>query len=112
MSVFSLSKFVFSVTPLHLAVKKEHIETAEILLLFGAELNASTTGDQTLLMMAVRNDKVEMMRLLLDSNADTTKIDRYGSNVSQTENKEIKQLFLEHSTKSVRRGFVCFVFGC
>lgn len=72
-----------------------------MLLLFGAELETLDGDGDSALMMAVQFERVEAGRLLLDLNADTTKSNRDGWNVSQTFDNEINQLLLEHSKKSV-----------
>lgn len=92
-----------SQTALHLAAERGLVEIAQILLLFGAQLEALDDDGRTSLMLAVCKGKVETVRVFFDVNGDTTKSDREGLGVSLTQNKEIKELLLEHAKKSVRR---------
>ena len=68
-------------------------------------MEATDDNGQTALTMAVRRVRFETVRLLLDLNADMTKSDLRGWNVSQTRNAEMRQLLLEHSKKSVSHFF-------
>ncbi len=100
-----VSKICVSYAPLHLTAQGKRVEMAEVLLVLGAELEVLSDHGETALLLAVRYQNVDIVRLLFDLNADTTKTDRNGWNNSLTPNTEIKQLLLEHSTKSVRRSF-------
>jgi ankyrin repeat protein len=83
----------------------------EILLLFGAELEALDEYGDSALSVAVNLGKLETVQLLLDLNADMTKSNKYGWNVLLTERKKIKQRLSEHLKKSVRNEFCLFDFA-
>ena len=52
-------------------------------------------------MSAVQRETIDVVRLFLALNADTTKTAADGWQVSQTDNAEILQLLSEHSKKTV-----------
>lgn len=94
---------------MHFAAPTGHANIVEILYLFGANLEVVDIGGFTPLMLAVWNCNVESARLLLSLNADTTKTDLNNRTVSQTNDKDIKQLLLKHLKKSVSVFWISFV---
>ena len=67
----------------------------------GSDIDATDTDGDTPLMWAVRRETIDIVRLFLALNADATKTNNHGWNVSQTRNAEILQLLSEHSKKTV-----------
>ena len=82
-----------------------HIDDAaavcETLLACGSDIDATNDVGDAPLMWAVRRYRSDIVRLLLALNADTTKTNVHGWNVSQTVNAVILQLLSEHSKKTV-----------
>ena len=73
----------------------------ETLVACGSDIDATDADGDTVLMFAVLREAINVVRLLLALNADTTKTDADGWDVSQTDDAEILQLLLEHSKKTV-----------
>lgn len=57
-------------TPLHYSIFHDEIEIARLLLIHGADINATNTLSETPLLSAISWGKVDFINLLLDSNAD------------------------------------------
>lgn len=57
-------------SPLHLAVQNDHVQTAEVLLRAGISQEARTKVDRTPLHMAAQNGHLESVKLLLRHGAD------------------------------------------
>jgi ankyrin repeat protein len=57
-------------TPLHYACAKGHLEVSSFLLANGANVNATSLGGTTPLMMAVQSGNEYLVKLLLDKGAD------------------------------------------
>ncbi len=94
--------FVCSWTPLIVAVCYNRADCIETFVVFGADIDAVDVRQATALCRAVRNQRIEAVRLLLSLNADTTKVDRRGRTALQiAETDEIKQIFLEHDKLTV-----------
>lgn len=93
---------LYSCTALHLAAFEGHTRIIEILCAFGACLEIVDMFNDTPLIRAVQADNVEAVRLLLALNADATRIVLDGRFAIRTNCKEMRQLLLEHSKKSVR----------
>lgn len=87
---------------MHDAAADEHTEVVEILYTFGADLEIVDNDGRTPLLEAVWYCRAKTAQLLLELKADATKSDQRGRTILQTKNKEMKQLFLEYSKKSVR----------
>jgi ankyrin repeat protein len=75
-----LNDYVVKLTPLHLAVKQNQIEIAELLLKSGANVNAKTKGELeiTALHGAVARGNTDLVRLLLQYDADSNIRDNIG----------------------------------
>lgn len=75
-----------SQTPLHVCISMARwqpvaaVETAEVLLKYGADVNASMTSGKNALIEAVSGGCEEMVKLLLAGGADLNATVRYGSN--------------------------------
>ncbi len=78
------------------------VDKAEILILCGTQIEAVDEYRYTCLMHAVQRHQWPLVKLLLDLNADTTKISKDGWDVSQTKSGEITQFLNNHAEKSVR----------
>lgn len=63
------------VSPLHLAVQNDHVETAEVLLRAGISQEARTKVDRTPLHMAAQNGHLDSVKLLLRHGADVNCMD-------------------------------------
>ena len=83
--------------------RQDAAAVCETLVACGSEIEVTDAACLTPLMWAVQAERSDIVRLLLALNADTTKTDYLGWNVSQTNNAEILQLLLEHSKKTVSK---------
>ena len=94
-----------SVSILHVAVTRvaDAVVVCETLLARGSDIDATDRNGYTPLMLAVRSETktTDVVRLLLALNADTTKTNNRGWNVSQTRHAKRLQLLSEHSKKTV-----------
>ena len=88
---------------LHRAVVHIHEAAAvcETLVACGSDVDATNADGDTPLMWAVLHEKINVVRLFLGLNADTTRTNNQGWNVSQTTDAETLQLLSEHSKKTV-----------
>ena len=77
------------------------VAVCETLVACGSAIDATDGHGDTPLMVAVQEDRSDMVRLLLTLNADTSKTNNRGWNVSQSDSAEILQLLSEHSKKTV-----------
>ena len=78
------------------------VVVCETLVACGSDIDATDLRGGTPFVLAVRNRRSDVVRLFLALNADTTKTNNQGRNVSQSDNAEILQLLSEHSKKTVR----------
>jgi ankyrin repeat protein len=67
-------------TPLHWAVKGNHIEVVRYLLESGADIDRGERAGKTALDFAAESGQIEMTQLLVDSGADVNKRDLIGGN--------------------------------
>ena len=65
-------------TPLHLAAQQNQLHTAQVLLEFGADVNAADDRGRTPLHAAASCDSDEMVELLLSNGADPLAVDSAG----------------------------------
>ena len=86
---------------LHNAVSRFNAVFCETLLACGSDIDALNGYGNSPLMRAVREYRPDIIRLLLALNADTSKTNNRGWNVSQSDNAEILQLLSKHSKKTV-----------
>jgi hypothetical protein len=70
-------------TPLHLALKNKHADTAELLVTSGANVNAKGALDDTPLHLSVYEGQTNMVTLLRQKGADETLLNRYGLNPAE-----------------------------
>ena len=68
----------YFLTPLYLAVYKEHLEIAQLLLNRGCDVNKQDNNGKTLLHWAASHDHLKLVKFLLDSGADINKQDDNG----------------------------------
>ena len=73
----------------------------ETLVACGSDIDATDSYGDTPLIWAVCQNQFDIARSLLALNADTTKTNNRGWNVSQTDEAEMLQLLAEHSKKTV-----------
>ncbi len=90
-----------NITPLFLAVGNGNLKIAEILLNFGADVNAVDDEGKTPLMRLDEDANVELVRLLLKHGAKINAVDNYGntpliSAVGDYAEAEILQVLLEN----------------
>ena len=88
---------------LHHAVSRvnDAAVVCETLVACGSEIDATYIYGDTPLMWAVQKRRADVVRLFLALNADTTKTDDNGWDVSQTDNAQILRLLSKHSKKTV-----------
>lgn len=98
-------------TPLIVAAREGHASVIETMVVYGAEIDALTIGRSTSLMNAVQSGHIDVVRLLLSLNADTTKVNDDGKAALQyaKTKADVRQLLLDQGKKSVKNLFVCFV---
>jgi RNA polymerase sigma factor (sigma-70 family) len=79
-NISQLNDYVVELTPLHLAIKQNQIQIAEFLLKSGANVNAKTKGELeiTALHGAVARGNTDLVRLLLQYDADSNIRDNIG----------------------------------
>ena len=73
----------------------------ETLVAYGSDIDATDADGETPLMGAVLQEAIDVVRFLLALNADTTKTNKRGWDVSNADDAEIRQLLSEHSKKTV-----------
>lgn len=71
-------------TPLHEATENHKLEIVQVLLDYGADVNAVSNGDYTALHIAATNGDTAIINLLLSRNADIKKLDEFQRNPLQT----------------------------
>lgn len=94
--------------PIHDAVMYERRDLARLLLERGADVNARieenwSGAGNTPIIYAVNNDDVEMVRLLVEAEADTDVVDQWGESLMTTARKrdlEILQILKEAQQKN------------
>ena len=85
-------------TPLHLAIKKEHLDTATLLINRGADINAPGAFDDTPLHVSIYKGQKGLSDLLLEKGANESLLNRYGlrphemEGVPEIERKVVRQL--------------------
>lgn len=87
-----------------IACSNGHMNVIEALVDFDrARINAATNFySKTALMIAVEKQRIDVVRLLLSLNADTTKTNLTGETAFKLAmSDEMKQLFLHHEKKTV-----------
>ncbi len=94
---------------IHAAIEGS-LATVETLVVFGVNIDSfDNVSEETALMKVVRTERIEALRLLLSLNADATKVDRDGKTAFQLADIDVmKQLFLDHEKKTVKRGSCSF----
>jgi ankyrin repeat protein len=96
---------LFTQTALHAAAQDHQYQMAEHLISLGASINYQKEGKKTPLMLAVVSNNTEMVKLLLDNNADVMLKDVYGDCVfhyaMRQNNPDITQLLLENPKKEL-----------
>jgi|GEM_PF-6226465 len=89
-------------TPLHIAVRFHHYETAKRLIAGGAPINAQNNRGKTPLHAAVKNRDVALTQLLINNGADSTIADKKGrtplflATHMYKQNPQIIRLLTEH----------------
>ncbi|KAH7143749.1 hypothetical protein EDB81DRAFT_722253 [Dactylonectria macrodidyma] len=71
----------FGLAPIHLAVKSGSLACVKVLHECGADLEVQDPGGATPLIMAIRGDKEDIFRYLLESGV-STELDRYGIHIA------------------------------
>lgn len=88
------------VTPLFLAVENGNVETAEILLAYGAKVNVRDAGRQTALMRLDDDASPELVRALIKYGAKISPVDREGNTAlilaARSVKAEVLQILLDH----------------
>ncbi len=84
-------------TPLHYAVRHDHVDVAKLLLDAGAKVNAREANDITPLLMAISNDNVAAALFLLAHGGDVNAPDWYGRS-PLWEAVNVRNLYVHNAT--------------
>ena len=90
-------------SPLYRALEDEHLEVAQLLLKYGADINSQDGSGRTMLHLASRRAKPKLARLLLEHGANIHARDSQGKTPLQVaidaEHQDIVELLLQHGAK-------------
>ena len=94
----------FDEPPLVTAARRQYLNIVRVLLMHGANVNATGRGGSTALMEATRHNATSIVRLLLDHGADTNFVDRASHCALfwavQHQNVGLVRELLEHGTNT------------
>lgn len=97
-------------TPLHMAISKDNVEIARLLLENKADVNNTDRWGNTSLHLAISGGNIEITRLLLEYKANMNKTNLIGNTPLKTavlhKNIEITRLLLEYSAENVDKAYL------
>jgi ankyrin repeat protein len=98
-------------SPLYAASYRGHVSVVRLLAGCCADIEAPTCLQRTALLESSYKNDADVVQLLLELNADTTKTDRIGWTVRLSHSERIRQLLRQHSEKTViDRSYIICVF--
>lgn len=90
-----------SLTPLHLASDRGHIDIMEILIKHGSKINAVDSSGQTALHRASRNGQINSVQTLLSYGVDLSIVNNQGLNAEQmAATEQVQKLIASHHLTS------------